>query len=215
MIRHVLATLLGAALAVGLLAHSAFGWDPNNVVPARQRAEYRNEDGSCVYCAIALMGAHQGGANGDNMAHMLHASKYGPACRGGSWPERVNQDLRARGIEAWNIEGDTLPWIEWALRNGRWAAVTLTSHHMQTVVGMSDDRQRFYVVDNNSTHKIDEWPRDRFVAAHTIHGGGWCVVPKGPAPLPWVPPKLTSWWKEDSCEIHDSTRRGFSVGRLR
>lgn len=171
------------------IAYAQF--DPNNVVPGDQRERFRNPDGSCVQCSIALAGVHQ---NIPAAEFLLWDSPYGSEVRGGSWPERVKTYCNERGIVAYNIEGrETMAWIEWALRNGRYAAVTLDSAHMQTVVGMAADAQTFYVVNNNSPQKVDQYSRQEFYRRHTADGAGWCVILQSPVPIPWIGPEFRPW----------------------
>ena len=175
-------------------------WDPVNVVPTGQRERFRNPDGSCVQCSIGMMGVDLNNASAEML---LWDSEHGPAVRGGSWPERTREYCAQRNIDAWHIEGDTLPWIEWALRTGRSAAVTLTPAHMQWVCGMSADGQTFFVVDNNSPQRVDSWTRARFIEQHRIHGGGWAVILKGPARVPWVAPSFVPWWQSKQKVQHN------------
>lgn len=157
-----------------------------SIAPPDLTRRYRNPDGSCVYCSIGIAGVHH---LNDNAAQILWNSKYGHACRGGSNPNRVQHDANRRQLPIWNVEGDTWPWIEWALRSNRYVAVTLTPEHMQTAVAISNDGNTVYVIDNNSPTKVTPWSRDRFLREHTRHGGGWAVILQGPKPLPWSSPQ--------------------------
>lgn len=184
-----LLTLLACSL---LQISAAEAFDPNNTVPADQRQRFRNPDGSCVQCSIGMMGVDQ---NVPAAEMLLWQSEFGPPVRGGSWPERTRRYCAERNIAAFHVEGaNTIPWIEWALMNGRSAAITLTPAHMQWVTGMSADAQTFYVVDNNSPTRIDAWPRQRFIQQHQIHGGGWAVILDTPARVPWAAPQYVPWW---------------------
>jgi len=176
------------------LLGDVYAWDVNNIVPVDQRQRFRNPDGSCVQCSIGMMGVD---LNVPAAEMLLWNSEFGPAVRGGSWPERTKKYCEERNIPAWHIEGDTMPWIEWALRNERSAAVTLTPSHMQWVTGMSPDGRTFYVVDNNSPQRVDSWTRERFIQQHRIHGGGWAVILKTPARVPWIAPNYVPWWQSD------------------
>ena len=90
----------GHASAVAILltlqlAGTAMAWDPANVVPAGERQRFRNPDGSCVQCSIGMMGVD---LNIPAAEMLLWDSEYGPAVRGGSWPERVKEYCEARKI---------------------------------------------------------------------------------------------------------------------
>ena len=173
-----------------LSALASAQFDPQAAVPADIREQYRNQDGSCVYCSIGMMGVDM---NNPNAASILHDSEYGQACRGGAWPQRVIEDFQRRGIDAWHVEGNTKEWLQWCWRNGRTAAVTLTPYHMQWCVGF--DTNSVYVVDNNSPQKVDEWSHSSFWRQHEAHDGGWAVILKGPRPASWVPPERFPWWE--------------------
>lgn len=162
------------------------------LVPADQRARFHNPDGSCVQLAIALAGVHHANLNAEML---LWPSEFGPAVRGGSWPSRVEQYAASRGLAVHNITSNTMPWIEWALSTGRYAAIGFDFNHFQTAVGMEPDRQTFYVVDNNSPSRVQVVTRASFIARHRA-SGEWCVIVKGPAPPAWVGPKYAEWWKD-------------------
>jgi len=169
-------------------------WDPADVVPAEQRQRFRNPDGSCVQCSMCMSGVDHDVPAAEFL--LEGHPEYGPPVRGGSWPSRVREYCQERGIEAWHVEGDTMPWIDWALRTGRPVVCTLNRAHMQWLAGASADLQTLYVVDNNSPQQVDEWTRARFIQQHTIHDGGWCVIFKGPRPTPWVAPEFVQWWNQ-------------------
>jgi hypothetical protein len=182
-------TMALEAFASGGVAY----FDPDDVVPQDQRTRFRNPDGSCVQCSIGIAGVHH---NCHKSEMLLWNSEYGPPVRGGSTPARVRAYAEARGIPMYNVTGSqTMDWIEWALSTGRHAALTFKARHMCTAVGMSHDRQTFYVVDNNSPQRVDRYSRAEFLRLHKIHGGGWVVILKGPAPAPWVGPEYREWWE--------------------
>ena len=84
--------------------------------PAAVRAWYRNPDGSCVQCSIGMCGVWN---NVPAASTLLWDTAYGPRVRGGSWPSRVSDYARARGIPLYNVTGETtLAWLEWAGRTG-------------------------------------------------------------------------------------------------
>ena len=73
-------------------------------LPVEVRRWYRNPDGSCVQCSIGMCGAWN---NVPAATTLLWDTEYGPAVRGGSWPSRVADYCRRRGIRAYNVTGDT------------------------------------------------------------------------------------------------------------
>lgn len=185
--KTILTITLFLSILVGI---TNAAWDVEDIVPSDQRARMRNPDGSCVQCSLAIAGIHHINKNAEML---LWNSEYGHAERGGSWPSRVDRYAKERGLEVWNITGDTIKWIEWALSTNRYAAVGFDRNHFQTAVGMSEDRQIFYVVDNNKTNVIQEVSRKQFIYRHQL-SGEWCIILKGSAPPPWVGPELIKWW---------------------
>lgn len=117
---------------------------------------------------------------------------YGKPVWGGSGPSRVASYSKERGIPIYNITGDTMPWIEWALSTGRGCAGTFYANHMVTFVGMSPDRQRFAIVDNNRPKEVQWFDRRTFYRHHSA-GGRWVVILKTPAAPP--KPVYTAWWR--------------------
>lgn len=171
--------------------YSAPSWV--NTIPAELRQTYRNYDGSCVQCALGIVGQYH---DNPNMAMLLWTSEFGPAERGGSDPGRVHEYCQRRGIPVYNVSGrSSFPWVEWALKNGRNCGVTWGSNHMITAVGISPDGQQIAVVDNNSPGQVDIYSRQQFIANHTSYRGGWCVIPAGPVPTPWDAPGYHPWWR--------------------
>jgi hypothetical protein len=155
------------------------------------RKLYRNPDGSCVQCSIGMCGAN----NGDmNAATLLWDSDYGPAERGGSIPSRVERYCDSRGIRAWSVTGqsvdDTLPWIEWAAKTGRFAAIGAGTQHFQTLYGYDAEKREWYVCNNNSTDRVDRYSHEQFKRLHA-ESGAWCVILDRPTSLPPIPVK---WW---------------------
>lgn len=153
------------------------------------RAWFRNPDGSCVQCSIGMVGVH---ANNLNATCLLWDTPYGKAERGGSWPSRVAEYCHRRGIAAWNVTGSTtIDWCKWAAKTGRFAAIGAGASHFQTLYGWDSDSGTFYVCNNNSTHKIDEYSADGFRKLHYA-SGPWVVVLMRPSS---DPPVLTPWWE--------------------
>lgn len=156
-------------------------------LPKEVRANFRNPDGSCVQCSIGMCGVDQ---NDANAANLLWDTEYGPAVRGGSNPSRVRDYCERRGIRAWNITGDsTFDWMRWAARNGRGAAIGAGANHFQTLCGY--DGRTWYVCNNNSTGRIDQYNDQEFRRLH-LASGPWIVILDRPphAPLP----RYVKWW---------------------
>ena len=147
---------------------------PENTVPLQQRQRFRNPDGSCVQCSIAIAGVHH---NVPAAEYLLWQSRFGRAERGGSWPERVTGYCRERGIAIVNqTGGQTLAIVDASLRSGRAAAIKWGPAHMVTALGITADG-RYAVCDNNSTSRIDYYSRDQFARRFA----DWVVILDGPA----------------------------------
>ena len=158
-------------------------------LPTEVRGWYRNPDGSCVQCSIGMCGVW---CNVPAAATLLWDTPYGKAVRGGSWPDRVADYCERRQIKAFNVTGDTTwEWMEWAARTGRFAAIGAGRSHFQTEYGRDSGAGRWYVCNNNSTHKIDEYGNEEFRRLHRA-SGEWVVILDGPAPPP--PPRYVRWW---------------------
>jgi hypothetical protein len=164
-------------------------------LPPEIRGWYTNPDGSCVQCSIGMCGVW---ANCPAAATLLWETEYGSAVRGGSWPERVAGYCEQRGIKAYNVTGkDTKAWMRWSAKTGRFAAIGFFTAHFQTLYGY-DDRgtadtrdDLWYVCNNNSTDRIDQYTDAEFDRLHQ-RSGPWCVILDTPAP-PAVP-KYIKWW---------------------
>src|ERR1044071_4300989 len=133
--------LLTLALATGRVAQgepppAIWPQRPMMSLPKETLAWFRNPDGSCVQCSGGMIGAQRGDYA---QATLLFDSEYGPAERGGAGPDRVARYCRQRGIEIYNITGrsfeQTKPWIDYAARTGRFAAVGCFPRHFQTLWG--------------------------------------------------------------------------------
>lgn len=181
----------GCAAAYG--QSPAFPQRPMMDLPAQTRAWYRNPDGSCVQCSNGMVGAYHAD---DNLASLLWDTQYGPAIRGGSTPTRVANYCRDRKIPIYNVTGrsvsDTLPWMEWCCKTGRFAAIGAGGAHFQTLYGRDYQSDLWYVCNNNSTHKIDEYTPREFQSLHAA-SGPWVVIPNMPPPAPV--PNYVKWWK--------------------
>jgi hypothetical protein len=159
-------------------------------IPAELRAYYKNPDGSCVQCSIGMCGLDQ---NVAAAATLLWNTEYGPAERGGSWPSRVAEYSRKRGIRIWNVTGpSTYEAMAWAAASGRGCAVGCGTAHFQTLVGHDPQKGIWYVVDNNSTHKVDAYSDAQFRRLHQA-SGEWCVIlDYPPHPTRGV---YRNWWE--------------------
>lgn len=177
-----------------LCAAPAFCQDAPDVVSMQIEPKHRNEayntDGSCVQCSLVMCGFH---CNDPVASCLLWDTKYGPAVRGGSWPARVANYCNDRGIKAWNVTGyeHTEPWMRWAVKTGRFAAIGASRAHFQTLYGY-DYKSREWLVCNNQTPKqIDRYSEAAFKQLH-LASGPWIVVLKKPSS---ETPILTEWWK--------------------
>src|SRR5687768_17196650 len=65
-------------------------------LPAEQREWFKNPDGSCVQCSNGMVGMH---INRPEWTFLLWDTPYGTAVRGGSWPGRVADYARRRGMK--------------------------------------------------------------------------------------------------------------------
>jgi len=179
---------------ISLVGHAANATDEINFLPEDQRVRFRNTDGSCVQCSIGMSGAWM---NIEPAELLLWRSEYGKAIRGGSGPSDVRKYLDARNIQAYSVVGNTMPWVEWALKTGRSAAVLYGAYHFVTAVGISEDGQRIAICDNNSPARIQWMTTERFRKYHLAwsrKSTGWVVI------LKYTPPperrvKYLEWWK--------------------
>ncbi len=157
--------------------------------PPEVRDWFRNPDGSCVQCSIGMCGVWQ---NQPIATCLLWDTSFGPRVRGGSNPSRVEAYCDARGIPVYNVTGSTTyDWMKWASRNGRMSAIGCFSSHFQTLVYYDEMKDRWYVCNNNSPTKIDEYTPAQF-RSHHERSGNWIVVLKTPAPPMY--PKYVKWW---------------------
>lgn len=154
-----------------------------------QRCWFRNPDGSCVQCSIGMCGVH---TNTPEATTLLWDTEYGPRVRGGSGPSRVADYMNKRKIKGWNITGrQTYDWMNWAANTGRFAAIGAGGSHFQTLYGFDEDDTQYYVCNNNSPKRIDEYSESGF---HRLHeaSGEWCVILEKSAPQN---PEYIAWWK--------------------
>lgn len=183
-----IAALLCALLVCGI-ASGQFPKQTMQLEP-ETRAWFRNPDGSCVQCSIGMAGVH---CNDLNATTLLWDTPYGKAQRGGSWPGRVANYCNERGIQAYNVTGwpATKEWMKWAAKTGRFAAIGAGRSHFQTLYGYDENSQTWYVCNNNSTHRIDEYTDAQFERLH-LASGAWCVILKRASS---ENPELIQWWK--------------------
>lgn len=129
--------------------------------------------GSCVFASVAT-GLHWTGQH--EMAEWL-LDTYS----GGEYASRLHDRLdkagfkfsytQSRGADGWAFLRKCV-----ALR--LCPAINIPDGHMQTLVGM--DAQNVYVLNNNSTHKVDTYTHSEFARSWT----GWAVVVIGTPPPP-------------------------------
>jgi len=163
-------------------------------LPAEYRAWFKNPDGSCVQCSNGMVGMH---INRPEWTFLLWDTPYGPAVHGGSWPGRVAEYARQRGMKLFNVTGasyaETRLWMLWAAQTNRFCAIGAGTSHFQTLYGyVPGDSKPWKVCNNNSPQRIDEYTEDEFRRLH-MASGPWVVVPDEPAPAP--PPQLIEWWR--------------------
>ena len=121
---------LSLLVAVTALATAASGQSPSTEhaaymeLPPEYRQWFRNPDGSCVQCSNGMVGMH---INRPEWTFLLWDTPYGPAVHGGSWPGRVADYARQRGMHIFNVTGndyaDTRPWMLWAAQTNRFCAI--------------------------------------------------------------------------------------------
>lgn len=158
-------------------------------LPPDVRKWYRNPDGSCVQCSVGMCGIWN---NVPAASTLLWDTPYGKAERGGSYPSRVAKYSERRGIPIYNVTGrDTWDWMEWACKTGRFAAIGAGGSHFQTLFGRDKAAGKWYVCNNNSTHKVDEYSEEGFRRLH-LASGQWVVILDVPAPPPI--PVYVRWW---------------------
>jgi hypothetical protein len=117
---------------------------------------------------------------------LLWDTRYGPAERRGTGPDRLGEYCRKRGIPAYNVTGSTsIDWLEWAAKTGRFAGLAAGIGHFQTLYGRDKAAGVWYVCDNNWPHRIESYTEEQFKRLH-YSSGKWVVVLDTPAP-PAVP----------------------------
>lgn len=186
-----LLTVLVALLFAGTA--SAEQWNPAQDLPVEIREWYRNigyQGGSCVQMSLGMCGVDQ---NVPAAATLPFDSDYGKAILGGSGPSRVSNYCDERDIKAWNITGsDTFDWMRWACRNGRGCAIGAGTRHFQTLTGHDPRTGTWFVCNNNSPQRIDEYSEREFRNLH-LSSGPWIVILDYPPHPP--NPRYVAWWK--------------------
>lgn len=161
-------------------------------VPAELREWYRNlsNPGSCVQCSIGMCGVDQGVSEASTL---LWDTRFGKAEHHGSYPSRVAEYARARGMRIYNVTGAyTYDWMKWACRNGRPVAIGCSTAHFQTLFGHDPQTNEWFVCNNNSPQKIDTYTDAQFRRLHEA-SGQWCVIldyPPSPARANYA-----AWWE--------------------
>lgn len=157
--------------------------------PPEIRSWFRNPDGSCVQCSNGMMGASQ---NSPEFTTLLWTTEYGPAERGGSGPSRVARYARERKIPIYNVTGSTtIDMMKWACRNGRGAAIGAGSAHFQSLFGYDPSTDTWWVCNNNSTGRIDEYSDEAFRRLHRASGPWIVIIDRPPQP---PTPIYAAWW---------------------
>lgn len=159
-----------------------------------QREWFRNlsNPGSCVQCSLGMCGVDQGVPSA---ATLLWDTRFGKAEHHGSWPSRVADYARARGMRIYNVTGSpTYDWMKWACRNGRPVAIGCSTAHFQTLFGHDPETNEWFVCNNNSPQKIDTYSDAQFRRLHQA-SGQWCVIldyPPSPARSAY-----SAWWEQN------------------
>jgi hypothetical protein len=158
-------------------------------LPEDIRVVFRNPDGSCVQCSLGMDGAQ---VNVPELTMLLFDSQYGPGIHGGSSPSRVENYCNQRNIKVYNVTGSsTWDWMRYAAKTGRFAAIGAGTRHFQFLWAWDPRTNKWYVCNNNSPRKIDEYTWEQFQRLH-LASGQWVVVPDYP-PMPRLP-RYAAWW---------------------
>lgn len=152
-----------------------------------------NRTGDCVQCSLSHCGVWH---NNPNAGLLLFKSSYGRAELGGSGPGRVEAYAERRGIPIYNVTGAPVwPFMDWASKTGRMAAIGCFRAHFQTLLWRSPDP-----ADPKPWKVLNNWtadgPRYEFTDAefrrHHLASGQWVVILKGPSPP--MQPLYVKWW---------------------
>jgi hypothetical protein len=161
-------------------------------VPKEIRNFYYNftRPGSCVQASIGIAAVDQ---NVPAASTLLWDTEYGHKEWHGSGPARVAAYARERNIRIYNITGSrTYDWMKWAIATGRGCAIGAGTQHFQTLMGYNPKTETWYVCNNNSPSRIDEYSNAAF---HRLHeaSGRWIVILDYP-PHP-ARPEYATWWE--------------------
>lgn len=185
--RAVFAILVWSVAVAGQAQDNAYLAPPALLANYKNRVHPTTRQGSCVQASISMCGLHHGVDGAECL--LRNDPTHGPAELGGSFPSRTAAYMAKRQIPIFNVEGSqTMPWIEWALRNGRYAAVTYGQAHMIIASGISADGSRVQIVDNNYPTEPRWVTRDVFLREHRGYAGGWTTILDTHAPSPWMLP---------------------------
>jgi hypothetical protein len=189
--------LLLCLVPAGLFAQEPAKWPAKAYMelPVEVQQFYLNISGDCVQDSNGMIGAHHGDYS---MATLVYRTEYGREQMGGSGPGRVAQYCRDRGIPIYNITGrsfeDTQPWMDWACKTGRFAAVGCFSRHFQTLWGRDFENDK-YLVQNNwrgTFGKPYVYTESQFASQHEA-SGPWVVIRNGAPPA--LKPVYVKWWE--------------------
>lgn len=193
--KNLVLPLFAIASLVGQVAADEFQnssvIDPAHVlrIPVALRQWYRNPDGSCVLCSMGMCGVEQ---NVPEASTLLWDTLYGTKERGGAWPGRVADIAKKRSLKIYNVTGsNTWDWMRWACATGRPCAIGAGGSHFQTLAGYEPTSKTWFVCNNNSPQKIDEYTDDGFRRLH-LASGQWCVILDYPATS--AIPAYSKWW---------------------
>lgn len=163
-------------------------------LPEDVRLNYKNYGtGSCVFMSIGICGRW---ANNSNAASCPWNSEYGDENVGGATPSRVAKMARERKLSIYNVTADNYDmmrrWFIWSVKTGRYAAIGAGGSHFQTLYGYNEVSGIWYVCNNNSPQKIDEYSEKEFRRLHEA-SGYWAVFLIGP-PASAIP-EYVKWWE--------------------
>ncbi len=183
-------TLLVGRLLVGTVA-AIEPTDPRLAIEreAESRQWVHSLDGGCGQSSNGMCGVDK---NVTAAATLLWDTDYGRRVRGGSGPSRVAGYCQKRNLRIYNITGrNTWEWMRWASATGRGAAIGAGRAHFQTLFGHDPRTGTWWVCNNNSPRRIDEYDDAGFRRLH-LASGQWVVILDYP-PHP-ARPKYVRWW---------------------